>query len=450
MFSRLPLTSLSLPGFFVLGGLLGLIGCSLWDSVSAREGALVDPDASDETRALFHNLDRLSGKATLFGHHDALAYGVQWTREEGRASDTLTSDVEMVTGAYPAVYGWDVSRVVDWNEERDPEVLERHREWILEGYDRGGVITMCWHMDNPVSGGNSWDTTRAVAKILPDSSHHGVYRQKLDRFATFAERLDAGFWSWLGLGHEVPIIFRPFHEMNGDWFWWGRASPDDYKALWRFTVEYLRDEKGLDNLLYAYAPDLFDSRSEYLAHYPGDEYVDVLGYDDYRTLTQYNRLARVDTVAGTAPEADTVIARSGVDSTGTGTGRADSVGLDSVYVRPEQVDSIAVTDMAQNLRVVVEEAERRDKVAAMTEGGLEALPDSTWWTNRVLPALTYDEWTRRLAYFSVWRNAPHSQIEDHFFAPYPGHASAPDFRRFYQHPLIRFESELPDLYDPPS
>ena len=58
----------------------------------------------------------------------------------------------------------------------------------------------------------------------------------------------------------------------------------DYQALWRMTVEYLRDEKGLHNLLYVYSPDVFETEAEYLERYPGDAYVDVLGSDDYQAL----------------------------------------------------------------------------------------------------------------------------------------------------------------------
>ena len=54
--------------------------------------------------------------------------------------------------------------------------VERMRRWIAEGYGRGGVITMAWHMDNPVSRGNAWDTTRAVAQLLPGGTHHAAYR----------------------------------------------------------------------------------------------------------------------------------------------------------------------------------------------------------------------------------------------------------------------------------
>ncbi len=73
--------------------------------------------------------------------------------------------------------------------------------------------------------------------------------------------------------NALPIIFRPFHGAN--------VTVDEYVQLWRFTVDYLRDEKGLHNLLFAYSTDVFTDEEDYLELYPGHEYVDVLGYDDY-------------------------------------------------------------------------------------------------------------------------------------------------------------------------
>src|SRR6266516_6998813 len=70
------------------------------------------------------------------------------------------------------------------------------------------------------------------------------------------------------------------------WFWWGarHATPDEYRQLWRFTVEYLRDRRGVHNLLWAYSTDVFDTKQAYLERYPGDAYVDVLGFDDYQSV----------------------------------------------------------------------------------------------------------------------------------------------------------------------
>ena len=238
----------------------------------------VDPRATPETRALFHNLRRLARTNVMFGHQDDLAYGYTWHDEPGR------SDVKETAGSYPAVYGWDLSRL-----ERDAGAgsgglnVSRLRGWILEGYRRGGVITVSWHMDNPVTGGNTWDTTRAVPAILPGGAKHADYRRWLDRFGRFAMSLRGP--NRHGDTTLVPIVFRPFHENSGGWFWWGRgrATPDEFKQLWRYTVHYVRDTLGVHNLLWAYSPNgMGDStRARIVETYPGDEYVDVLGLDQY-------------------------------------------------------------------------------------------------------------------------------------------------------------------------
>jgi mannan endo-1,4-beta-mannosidase len=78
------------------------------------------------------------------------------------------------------------------------------------------------------------------------------------------------------------------------------------------------------------------------------------------------------------------------------------------------------------------------------------VPDSLWWTGTLLPALAADSVTRRVAWALVWRNAnPARDRKNHFFAPYAGHASAADFRRFRDDPLVAFEDEIPDLYHVP-
>src|SRR5690606_26600737 len=80
----------------------------------------------------------------------------------------------------------------------------------------------------------------------------------------------------------VPVIFRPFHEHTGSWFWWGAdyCTPEEYKEFWRLTVEYLQ-RKQVNNLLFCYSTDYFNDERHYLERYPGDDYVDILGFDAY-------------------------------------------------------------------------------------------------------------------------------------------------------------------------
>ena len=371
-----------------------VLACSAGGPPEPRGRALVDPHATPETRALFVNLRRLAGKALLFGHQDDLAYGVRWFAEPGR------SDVKETAGSYPAVYGWDVGGLErDFGANLDSVAFEQQRGWIAEGYRRGGVITLSWHMRNPVTGGNAWDTAQAVPAILPGGTQHEHYKQWLDRFADYAKTLRARGRS--GSGEVLaPVIFRPFHETSGAWFWWGarHATADEYRQLWRFTVEYLRDRKGVHNLLWAYSTDVFDSKEAYLERYPGDAYVDVLGFDDYQSV-------RTPATRGL---------------------------------------------FAHRLRDVVELAEARGKIPALTETGVEAIPDSMWWTGTLLAGIASDSVGRRIAWVLVWRNASFEREHRyHFFAPYPGHPSAADFVRFREDSFVRFEDELPDLYAGP-
>jgi mannan endo-1,4-beta-mannosidase len=368
-----------------------LVGCSSAMRTSERP-RLVDPQATAETQALFSNLQELAREHVLFGHQDDLAYGVEWSLEPGR------SDVRDVAGSYPAVYGWDLGRLeLESRANLDDVEFDRMRGWIVEGYERGGVITLSWHLDNPVSGGNAWDTTRAVIQVLPGGARHEQYKQWLDRVAGFLTSLRAAD------GELVPVVFRPFHEMSGSWFWWGarHVTPEQYKQLWRYTVEYLRDVRGARNVLWAYSTNSLRDfqRDQYWTWYPGDEYVDVIGFDDYGTLQR----------------------------------------------DPALGDPVAT--LAADLRWLVEQAEARGKIAAFTETGYETIPDSTWWTGKLLAAIRRDPVAQRIAWVLVWRNANRMQDRpNHYYAPYPGHPSAADFVRFRRDPVILFEDELPKLY----
>ena len=87
-------------------------------------------------------------------------------------------------------------------------------------------------------------------------------------------------------GVEIPVLSRPWHEHSGSWFWWGEklCTPEEYKALWHMTVDTLQ-AKGVDNALYAYSPGTEPKdTTEYLKKYPGDELIDVIGFDTYQSI----------------------------------------------------------------------------------------------------------------------------------------------------------------------
>jgi len=228
-----------------------------------------------ETRNLLVNLKKPLSKGVMFGHHDVLAYGVGWKYGAGR------SDVNKVTGEYPAVNGWDYSGL-----EKEGGLLnidgvpfEKMRQYIKQGFERGGVITVSWHLNNPLNGKSARDTTQGgVAAALPGGGASGEYMQWLDRMAGFTLSLR-------GSKNElIPILVRPFHELTGFWFWWTKNTntPDQFKQLWKYTVDYLRNTKTVHNLIPVYNTASFNSRAQFLERYPGDDYVDMIGFDAYQ------------------------------------------------------------------------------------------------------------------------------------------------------------------------
>ncbi len=344
-----------------------------------QKATIVDPNATPETNALFLNLLKYRDKAVMFGHQDDLAYGIGWWAEDFR------SDVHDVTGKFPAVFGWDAGEIGQ-DRNIDSVSFAKISDWIIRVFEKGGINTLSCHLDNPVTGDDAWDTTSAVYAILPGGEKHEFFKSVLDQLATFISGLKTAD------GTMVPIIFRPWHELNGSWFWWGKGncSTEEFVRLFRFTVHYLRDEKGLHNLLYCYSTDRFSDEKEYLERFPGEDFVDLLGYDDYHSFINKNTV-------------------------------------------PEGINS---------LRILASIGERMHKPVALTEAGLQNIPDPTWWTENVLNPIKSDSLARKITYLLVWRNAS----TRHHYAPFPGHPSSPDFIRFEKDEFTWFLPDLPDMY----
>lgn len=105
--------------------------------------------------------------------------------------------------------------------------------------------------------------------LTPGHETHVRWMHELDILAAgLAELQDAG----------VAVLWRPFHEVNGDWFWWGGKKPETFIRVWRHMFEYFTKTKGLNNLLWVYGPNHGKHTAEY---YDGDAYVDIVGLDAY-------------------------------------------------------------------------------------------------------------------------------------------------------------------------
>jgi hypothetical protein len=339
--------------------------CIISSCAIAQTALPCDKHATKETINLYNNLKKNLDKGVMIGHQDDLAYGVHWKYEDGR------SDIKDVTGDYPAVLGFELGRIeLDHPVNLDSVPFIKMKQYIISGYEHGSVITISWHLNNPLTGKTAWDPSpkETVASILPGGEKNGLYNSWLNKVADFFLSLKANH------GEYIPIIFRPFHELNGSWFWWGgkNCTPDEVKQLYQYTEKYLRDIKSVHNLLYAFNTDKFYSANEYLERYPGDNYADIIGFDIYQRGSN-NEFMK---------DANNMLAM-----------------LDSI-------------------------ANAHDKIPALTEFGYGGLPDSTWFTSTLLPVLK----THKVSYALAWRNAGEKKDgSTEFYMPYKGHSSAKDF-----------------------
>lgn len=350
---------------------------------------IVDSNATQETKALYSQLWNIQSEGVMFGHHDDLLYGRNWLAEKGR------SDIKDVTGDYPAVFSLDFAEIMNSESAVDSHDLnDDRRRTILEARERGEVIIANAHLNNPLTGGDAWDNSsdQVVSEILKEGGDTNIkFKSWLDNLAAFLKSLKDGN------GSLVPIIFRPFHEHNHTWSWWGKSctTQQEFIDLWRFTVKYLRDQKNVHNLIYAISPqlDVTGTRSDLLYAWPGDDYVDFIGMDSYH---------------GTNTE--------------------------------------TFTTNIKNLEALIKE---KKKPGGVTETGIEGIRDyngnplDQYWTQQIMTPII----GREISMVVVWRNEYDSNHNGyHYFAPFKGHSSAPDFREFYDSSVSLFSSDLPDMY----
>ena len=211
----------------------------------------------------------------MFGHHDDPVYGIGWDGDEGR------SDVKSVCGDYPAIMSFDLGHIeLGDSVNLDKVSFDRIRREAVAQYGRGGMVSFSWHLDNPQTGKDTWDVSDStvVRSILPGGANHEKFIGWLDRAADYMNSIQTAD------GTKIPVLFRPWHEHTGSWFWWGQklCSTDEYKTLWQMTYNRMK-EKGADQLLWAYSPGTEpNDTTQYLERYPGDSIVDLIGVDAYQ------------------------------------------------------------------------------------------------------------------------------------------------------------------------
>ena len=337
---------------------------------------------------LMERLDTLRSKGYMFGHQDDPFYGLTWDYQPD------SSDVKNVCGDWPAVMGFELGGIEIGDEKNlDSVPFTKMREEIIKHHERGGIVTISWHPRNPVTtiegGGNAgqkfpegtaWDIsdTTVVKQILEEGDKHELFLLWMTRVGDFLAELKTAD------GQKVPIIFRPWHENTGSWFWWGErlCTADEYKGLWNLLQDYLNG-RGFDNLLWAYSPGMAPNLDEakYLERYPGDDRISLVGIDGYQWGSKDDFVAQLD----------------------------------------------------NNLAMLTKFAADRGKIAALTECGLKNLTDSTWWTSTLTPVL--DKYP--ISYFLVWRN-----YKEEWFGPSPSKPDAPYFKEMYAKKNVLFLKEI--------
>lgn len=343
--------------------------------------SLADPQATDGTKALYSNLWAIRDKGWIFGHHDDLMYGRFWYGTEGG------SDTKAVCGDYPGVYSLDLSTFMDDRKSGSEEENALRIRCMKAAYDRGMVIIACMHLNNPLTGGDSWDNSskNVVSEILKEGS---VTREKfngwLDNLVSLANSLKGSD------GKLVPIIIRPFHEHTQSWSWWGSSctTQDEFVALWRYFVDYMKTN-GVHSFIYAISPQMDSKKveSDFLFRWPGDDYVDVIGMDCYQGINN------------------------------------------NVFVN--------------NLKVLSKLSSDKKKPAGVTETGVEGFKNADYWTVNIAAPMA----GRKMSLLVTWRNKYDSLGSgSHYFSVFPGHVSEESFKVMYERPDTYFCGDLPDMY----
>ena len=332
-----------------------------WEEIGDRLSP-VSKSSATAASLLKQRLQRLQKRGIMFGHQDDPFYGISWSYEPGR------SDVRDLVGDYPAVMGFELGGIEVGDEKNlDSVPFNLMRREIIAHHQRGGIVAISWHPRNPLTGGTAWVSgeerdKNTVAAVLPGGRVYGVFQLWLGRLTTFLASLKDE------QGRQIPVIFRPWHENSGAWFWWGRGlcSTEEYRALWNMTQDFVTQALPY-NILWSWSPN-YGFGHDGLDTYPGHDRVDIIGLDAYQQ-------------------------RGGEEA--------------------------FVSQLDKDLTTVCRLAKEGKRLVALTECGYQNIPDSTWWTRVLKPHIQKFP----ISYFLVWRNADTRQ----YFAPARGTQDADDF-----------------------
>lgn len=229
---------------------------------------LSNPKADVNARKLYDYINDVYGRAIITGQQESTWMG---------SPDYEMDYIFEKTGKYPAIRGLDFM-----NNDFDG-VVKRSIEW----HEKGGIVTICWHTGIISSGyQESKDDIPDFEKLLTEGTdEYNEMIESWDKAAVALQKLrDEG----------VPVLWRPFHEFDGGWFWWGKGGGENFIKLWQMMYDRYTNEFGLTNLIWVlgYCGEVKNG------WYPGDEYCDIIGsdtYDNSTHVTAWKKLSAMET-----------------------------------------------------------------------------------------------------------------------------------------------------------
>ena len=242
--------------------------------------------ASAEARKVLDYLKTIQGNKMLAGHH--VMYGRLKDRDLGYIAET--------TGKYPALIEFEAGIFARKYHEDYTSVQKQLVTDAIAYWKAGGLIAVCWHWANPLESMNTYPGTKVKfdieAAFKEGTPEHKAMIKDLDVTAEMLKELrDA----------NVPVLWRPLHEICGGWFWWSMQGQENAERLWTFIYAYYTEHHKLNNLIWVYSFSQ-EMRTDWL---PAMDCIDVVGVDIYREGQQDQRknFDTVNSVAGTRPVA---------------------------------------------------------------------------------------------------------------------------------------------------
>ena len=276
------------------------VASTVLPDITASQTSPCDPKATPEAKALMNYLSSVYGSHIISGQQEIYMYG------HGGNFEQEFTYLQDTTGKLPAIRGFDFlneANILGYGTEDG--TTDRIIKWVTNNpyVDAPGIATASWHLTVPKNFANykvgdnvsyndatyscSWDDAKTkntatdfntANVIVEGTKENEYYMAALEELASYLTRLQDA---------NVPLIFRPLHEAEGgggetgSWFWWGAAGSDVYKQIWRLTYDTLTEKYGIHNLIWEWNSYNYDTSMNW---YPGDEYVDIVGYDKYNCV----------------------------------------------------------------------------------------------------------------------------------------------------------------------